>query len=171
MRRQLSDLVDEHGARVSLGKDTLTTRDRARESALDVPEQMALDQSFRDRGAVEGDERTIAARPREVQGAGDQLLAGAVLALDAHVGIPRSSLPDDGVNLPHPRGFTHDVWHRLTLGGQDATLLGPFLRCARVAERRGNSRVAIFSRQVFRRFFVHVPFLHTHARTTQGVYH
>src|SRR6185369_7058773 len=58
---QLGDLVDEDRARVSLREDALSARDGAGERALDVSEEMTLDQPFGDRRAVEGDEGMIAA--------------------------------------------------------------------------------------------------------------
>ncbi|MNO81882.1 hypothetical protein D3C76_731390 [compost metagenome] len=49
-----------------------------------MAEQLGLQQVGRDRGTVEFDERPLAARTIEMQGAGDQLLAGTGLAFDQH---------------------------------------------------------------------------------------
>ena len=54
--------------------------ERAGERALLVAEQLALHQAGRDRRAVDLHERSLAARALVVDGAGDQLLAGAGLA-------------------------------------------------------------------------------------------
>ena len=61
----------------------------AGEGALLVAEQLRLDQILGDRRAVDLDERALGARTPVVQGVGDELLAGAVLALDEHVGVAR----------------------------------------------------------------------------------
>src|SRR5207247_8526195 len=61
-----------------------TARQRARERALLVAEELGLDQLVRDRGAVDLDERLLAPRRPGVDGACDQLLATAVLAADQH---------------------------------------------------------------------------------------
>jgi hypothetical protein len=109
VRRQLGDPVDEQRAGVRLREHPLPCRHCAREGPAHVPEQVTLDQALRDRGAVQGDVRVIAARPLAIQRVGHQLLAGAVLTLDAHVGVPRPRLVDDRLDLAHARGVAHDV--------------------------------------------------------------
>ena len=61
--------------------------DRAGERAALVPEQLALDERLRKGAAVDGDERSGAARTRSVDRPRDQLLAGAALALDEDVAL------------------------------------------------------------------------------------
>ena len=48
------------------------------------PNRIALDEIFRDRAAVDGDERFRAALALALDGARDQLLADAALAFDQH---------------------------------------------------------------------------------------
>src|SRR4051794_4009984 len=55
--RQLADLVEEHGSAVALLEDADLLRDRPRERAPVVPEQLALGERLGERGAVEGDQR------------------------------------------------------------------------------------------------------------------
>src|SRR5262249_34825637 len=59
---QLAQLVDEQRTRVREREDALARLDGSGERALDVPEEMALHETFRHRGTVEGDEAAVAAR-------------------------------------------------------------------------------------------------------------
>ena len=70
-------------------KRPMRRSNRAGERALLVAEQLALDQAGRQGGAVDLDERLVAPRAGRVDGAGDQLLAGAGLAGDQHRGVGR----------------------------------------------------------------------------------
>jgi hypothetical protein len=56
----------------------------AGERPAPVPEQLALEQRLGERGAVDGQERPLGARPRAMDAARHQLLAGAGLAFDEH---------------------------------------------------------------------------------------
>jgi hypothetical protein len=56
----------------------------AGERALLVAEQLRFEQVFGNRGAVDGDERSVVARAERVQRPREQLLAGAALALEQH---------------------------------------------------------------------------------------
>ena len=56
----------------------------AGERPLFVAEQEALDQVFRDRAAVDGDDRHVRARPAALDEAGEEFLADAAFALDQH---------------------------------------------------------------------------------------
>jgi len=70
----------------------------AREGALFVTEQLALEQVLGDRGAIDRDERARRVRAVHVDGAGDDLLARPRLPLDEHGGgAPR----DPGQQLVH----------------------------------------------------------------------
>jgi hypothetical protein len=78
----LADLVEEEGAAVGELEAAGAARDGAGEGAALVAEELAFDQAGRDRGAVDLDEGLAAARGAEVEGAGDELLAGAALGGD-----------------------------------------------------------------------------------------
>ena len=71
------------------------------EGAPLVAEQLALDQPVGDRGAVDGDEGTLAARPQIVDGPRDQLLAGAALAPDQHRDLRHRDATDGLEDLLH----------------------------------------------------------------------
>ena len=73
--------------------------DRAGERPLLVPEQLALEQRLGNGGAVDRDKRKGRARAQLVDRLGDELLAGARLAVDQHRGGRRRGLLDDLVDL------------------------------------------------------------------------
>src|SRR2546428_10242038 len=77
---QLADLVQEDRAAIGLLEVALTVGDGAGEAALHVAEQLALEQLGRDGGHVDGHERSGGARAQAMDGAREQLLAGARLA-------------------------------------------------------------------------------------------
>ncbi|MCY1419192.1 hypothetical protein D9M71_347750 [compost metagenome] len=64
-----------------------------------MAEQFRLEQGFRQRGAVQAHERLVGARRVVVDGAGDQLLAGAGLAEHQHRAVP---LADPAHLVEHP---------------------------------------------------------------------
>ncbi len=64
-------------------------RRRAGEGALLVAEQLVLEEVLGDRRAVDRDERPLRPRRELVQGAGEQLLAGAALAEQQHGRVAR----------------------------------------------------------------------------------
>src|SRR2546425_1718063 len=83
-RREVGDLVEEERAPVGQLEAALLPPRRAGERALLVAEQLRLEQRLGQRGAVDRDERAAAPRRARVDRAGDELLAGAALALDEH---------------------------------------------------------------------------------------
>ena len=78
--RQLADLVHEQRARVGLHEQARARVARVRERALDVTEQLALQQRIRHRRAVHRDEAPGCARAALVKRVRDQLFASAALA-------------------------------------------------------------------------------------------
>jgi hypothetical protein len=87
LEAHVADLVQEERAAVGQLELAVATRQRSGEGALLVAEQLGLDQLFRDRGAVDLDERALAPHRLDVNGARDQLLAAAVLAVDQHAPV------------------------------------------------------------------------------------
>ena len=91
------------------GEDARLRLDGAGESAADVPEELVLHESGGDGGAVEGDERARPAGPGVVDGAGDELLARPVLAVDVDVGVGPCSLLGRLDHVAHGRGAADQV--------------------------------------------------------------
>ena len=80
--RHLADLVEEQRAAVGDLEQAARVALGAGERAAHVAEQRRLQQRLGDGGAVLADERAVAARAVRMDGARDQLLAGAAFALD-----------------------------------------------------------------------------------------
>ena len=89
LERDLADLVEKQRAAVGQFEPADAVAQRAGEGALDVAEELALEQFARDRRAVDPDQRPVAAAARLVDGARDQFLAGAGFAGDQHAGVGR----------------------------------------------------------------------------------
>src|SRR6185436_17184045 len=83
-QRQIADFIEEQRAAVrELELPRLALR-RAGEGALLVAEELGLEQVLGNRRAVDRDKRPVVARAERVEGAREQLLAGAALALEEH---------------------------------------------------------------------------------------
>ena len=95
--------------RVGEVEQPLLRVDRAGERALDVAEERRFEQVRRQVAGVDRDERALGARRVGVDGARDQLLAGAALALDQNRRSARRRLDDQVEHLPHPRAAADDV--------------------------------------------------------------
>src|SRR4030095_14087895 len=81
-QREVGDLVEEERAAVGQLEAAFLAPGGARERALLVPEQLGLEQRFRERRAVDRHEGAGAPTGTLVDRARDQLLARAALALD-----------------------------------------------------------------------------------------
>ena len=95
----VADLVEEQGSPVGQLELPGPIGKGPGEASFHMAEELALDQLRGNRGAVHFDEGLFPAGRVLVQGAGDQLLAGAVLAPDQHPGVGRADPPDE---LTHP---------------------------------------------------------------------
>src|SRR5262249_11149881 len=90
-KRDVAHLVEEKRPGVRQLESAQFLGDGAGEGALLVPKQLTLEQIEWNRRAVELQKRPAIARADLVDCTGDQLLAGAGLALDEHGGIGRSN--------------------------------------------------------------------------------
>ena len=81
-QRHVAHLVEEHRAAVGVLELAHPVGRGVGERPLDVAEQLALQDVLAQGGAVQRHERLVLARAVLVDGLGDQLLAGAGLALD-----------------------------------------------------------------------------------------
>src|SRR5256884_5568988 len=80
--RKIDDFIEEQRAAPGQLELPLLPLMRHGERTLLVAEQLRLDQRVRDRTAVDGDERLVAASAQMMDRAGHELLAGAGFALD-----------------------------------------------------------------------------------------
>ena len=105
-QRNLADFVQEQRAFVGQFEDAALLRARVRESALFVAEQLAFQQRFRNRRAVDGDERLGLPQALVVQRLGDQVLAGAVFAFQQDgSGLAGRYAPHEIQHFAHARRF------------------------------------------------------------------
>jgi hypothetical protein len=119
-RRRLRDLVQEERAAVGDLEEALLVGDRAREGAALVAEELALEDALGERGAVHGHEEAVRTRAPVVDGARDQLLARARLALDQDGAAVRRHLVDERQHLVHDR-LADDA---AGIGGRPGSVLG-----------------------------------------------
>ncbi|MCY1174238.1 hypothetical protein D9M73_144320 [compost metagenome] len=95
-----------------------------------MAEQFGFDQGFRDRRAVHRDQRRLGAARQVVQGAGDQFLAGARLALDQDIGVGRRDLADLHEEFLHRRTGADDADLAVDLRGAAGGAFGGRLGAA-----------------------------------------
>ena len=125
-QRDLAHLVEEDGAAGGQLEAPLAAGDGAGERALLVAEELALQQGLAERRAVEAHQRRLGAGAGAVDHLGDQLLAGAGLALDEDAGAARRHLLDHPQQLDHAGVRADDVPESVALAeplAQPAVLL------------------------------------------------
>ena len=89
--------------------------DGTRERTADVAEQLALGEAFGNGRAIERDHWAVAAVADLVDGAGDQLLARAALAVDADVRVAGGRLLDACEDLQDLLGASDEAVKRRAL--------------------------------------------------------
>src|SRR5207247_2534496 len=114
VRRDLGDLVEEERAAVGALEAAGARRDGAREGALLVAEELALEDTLGEGLHVDGDERAADALAPVVEQAGDQLLPRPALALDQHRGAARRHAADERQELPAPPALGDHRLRRVT---------------------------------------------------------
>src|SRR6185312_11058607 len=113
------------------------------ERALDVAEQLRLDEVRRHRRAVEHHERPLGPRGGLVDGARDHVLAAAGLAADEHRQVRRGDALEHAEHFAHAHRAPDDVAERVVRADRDllgAPVVGEELD-ARLADRDGRARV------------------------------
>src|SRR5262249_39680195 len=82
LHRKFPDLVEEYGTAARHLQDPQLLRTGVRERALFISEQLALEQGVRNRGAVDGQKRTMLPAAVGVNESRDHVLAGSALAFE-----------------------------------------------------------------------------------------
>ena len=95
------------------------------EGALDVAEQLALEERLAQGAHVHGDENLAGRGRLAVELAGDELLARPVLAEDQDVGVRRGDLLDGGEDGLHGRAAADEIVERPVEVGAQTLLPGP----------------------------------------------
>ncbi len=100
-----------------------TGASRIGERALDVPEELALEQILGHRSAIDRDERTVFAAAALVDCLCDELFAGSALACDKGSGFCLGDARDEVIHLPHGVARTENVVELLAVGHHAAQAL------------------------------------------------
>src|SRR3970040_1846283 len=108
-KAEIADFVQEEGPAVRELDLAEAARQGPRERPFLVSEQLALDERVRDGGAIDGDERTLPTGAVEMEGPGDEFLAGSALAGDEDGRTGVGDLLDLGVDFPHGRALSDEV--------------------------------------------------------------
>ena len=138
-QRQVADLVEEERAAVGRLEEAFAVVVGAGERALAVAEELGLEQLLGNRAAVDRHERHRAAHAHFMDGARDQLLAGARLAGDEHRRHAARDLLDQRANLLHR--------HRLAGHAAERGAHRRRRRRRRRARRARRRRAAVLGRQ------------------------
>ena len=103
------DFVEEDAAGVGGFEAAGAVVDRAGERAADVAEELAFEQAFAERAAVDADERAVAALAEVVDGVGDEFLAGAGFAEQQDRRAAASHLAREARNFDHRTAGADDA--------------------------------------------------------------
>ena len=109
LEREVADLVEEQRALVGALEPAALLLHRAGEGPLLVTEQLALDEVLGNGCAVELDQGFLGTLREPVERFGHQILAGAVLAGDQHLGLGRRRPPDLGDEPLDRRALAEDA--------------------------------------------------------------
>jgi hypothetical protein len=96
--REVADFIEEERPVMRLLEETRLGRMGVCECSPFVAEQLALHESCRDGGTVDGDKRTVLAWTTAVQGLGEEFFAGPSLPVNQHGHIAVLGNPASGVD-------------------------------------------------------------------------
>ena len=108
LKWHFTDLIEKKRALVALFEAPDPLCRRASESSLLVAEQLALEKVFRDSGAIDREEASVAPGAVVVDRTSDELLARATLARDHHSGVAASHAAHHFEDLLHGLGAADD---------------------------------------------------------------
>ena len=138
--RQVADLVEEDRASVRDLEAADAALEGARERTALVAEELALDERAGERGAVDRDERTVAAGAARVDRARDELLAGPGLAREEDGRPRRRDLLDEVEHVAEGRAPSDDLAEAVDAAGviaeHDVLGLGALLEAGDLLETR-----------------------------------
>src|SRR5271156_318953 len=115
-RRQIGNLVEENGAAVGRFEPARLVLHRPGESAAHVAEELALEQLFRQRSAIDDDERLVLTPAPSMDLARDHVLAGAAFSREQNRGVAAGGLARGFEQALH--GGTLRVEQRLLVDGE-----------------------------------------------------
>ena len=103
---QVADLIQKQRPALRSLEETFAVFVRAREGPFSVAEELGLQQSLGNGAAIDGHERALGPWRTVVDGSGNQLLAGARLAVHQHRRHAAGNLLDQAPHLLHHMGIT-----------------------------------------------------------------
>jgi hypothetical protein len=115
-RRHVADLIEKNRPAVGGFEKANLILHRPGERPLAMPEELTLQQRFRQRGAVDGDERPLRPLAGAMDAARHQLFAGAGLAFDQHRDSGRGGAVHQTQHLAHRRTGSDDVAKAVAAG-------------------------------------------------------
>ena len=136
-QRHVADFVQKNRALVALLKLPDALGGGARERPLFVPEQLAFQQIFRDRRAVDRQERQLAAAAVMVNRSGDQFFSRAAFTGDQGGRVGGGQLADQLENILHRVAAAHDA-QVVVLRFKQRLIRDDLLHIARGFERGDN---------------------------------
>ncbi len=116
LQGQLTDFVQEKRAPLRLLEDALVGDLGAREGSPLVPEELGLDQTRRDRAAIEDDEGLPSSTALVVDRFCNHVLAGTGFSLEQKSVLGGSDPLELGEELPHPWGRTNRAAKAIGIG-------------------------------------------------------
>src|SRR3984957_2748321 len=134
LQAHVSDFVEKERTSAGLLEFTFFVGGCARERSFVVTEEFALDEIFGDGGAVDLDESLILAQALAVDGVGDQLFAGAGLAVDQNAAVGGRHQADLLAQGLHRNTVTDDDTLGVKLFFQVDVFAAQFLRFDRVLD-------------------------------------
>ena len=106
--RKVTDFIEKEGAAIRKFEAANFLRDRTGEGAAFVAKQFGFKEAGRDGGAIDFDEGALAARAEVVDGASNELLAGAGFAENEDGGVGGSREFDLGKSTPEELAIADD---------------------------------------------------------------
>src|SRR5215475_2626812 len=108
-QREAVDLVEDDRSAIGQFETALAILDRACEGAFLVSEQLAFEQRFGQRGAIDLDQRPGAPAAMKMDCLGDQFLPGPALALNQNRGLGLRHQADQAADLAYLRALPDDA--------------------------------------------------------------
>jgi hypothetical protein len=112
-QRHFADFVEEDGAAAGHFEESALVLIGSCESSLQIAEELALQQSFREGSAIYRDERFSGARRADVDSAGHQFFTGTALAVNQNRAGSGSDCAEGLLQLLHRGAGADDVVERV----------------------------------------------------------
>src|SRR5260370_6773817 len=136
-QRKLADFVEEDASAFGDFQQPFFLANGAGECSFLVPEQLAFEKRFRQRGAIQGHKGLILARAILMNGASGEFLSRATLAVNQDGGFTGGDLLNELVDLAHARTLADHIVLQADFGAQTLILAAQAFELARVLYGNG----------------------------------